>query len=362
MVSKYDRRVIWDYINGNYVENIDELENDYKFMMDVIRITKDKNMYNLCSDDVKNNYEFVKYMVYTFSDDKKFIHEIASRYLNNVDMEDVTVSELIFIMCDIFNKCKDDDEYLMYFLRREAIIVSIRVEVDNFISEEDLSTRKILGKGFVLLLDSDFGGSTSIMRYIAKVFLNEIFYENSLSIEELIHIRFSSVDKLDKYGIKNFIFSYVGEFDSFLATYLSVNMDLISDIEKNIIRVRNNWDNYTYRTLHRKHDIFMQESFALIEEYQPKYTYREICAYIDSLNIIPIKLEDDEYEEEVDVIDIKNMDLNDYICVREITKLAKELYLSPVIDSRVEASVSFRLNNSKDDKGKILKFVPNKVN
>ena len=43
MNRSYNIELIWNYINGYYIENVDELENDYKFMMKVISITKDKN-------------------------------------------------------------------------------------------------------------------------------------------------------------------------------------------------------------------------------------------------------------------------------------------------------------------------------
>lgn len=359
MVSYYDVRILWNYINGYYLENVDELESDYRFMMDVIKMARDKNMYNLCSHDIKCNYDFVKFLILTFKDDKEFVHGVASYYLNNTNIEDVTASELVFIMCDILDKYKDNDKYLMYFVRRAGIVTTTRAYMYDFMSEEDFNTRKLLGMGFVLLLDSDFAGCSSIMKYVAEEFLYEIFYENEdLTLEELIHIRFSNVEKLDNYGIKNFIFSYVGEFDSFLSTYLSVNMDLIADLEKSIIRVRNNWDNYNMRMLERKYNIFIQEAFDYIDEYKPRYNYREICAYIDRLNVIPFKLEDTLYEEEVAIIDIKNIRLNDYVCIKKITELAKELFLSPVIDSGY-------YNKDNDavikNTGRILKFVPKRV-
>ena len=78
---KYNTKLVWDYINGEEVPNIDDLESDYKFMIEVLRVTIDKKMYNLCSDEMKNNYEFIKSVIEIFIDDKKFIKEIADKYL-----------------------------------------------------------------------------------------------------------------------------------------------------------------------------------------------------------------------------------------------------------------------------------------
>ena len=65
-MNKYNSKVVFDYINGNEIidYNIDELEDDYEFMMMVINYTNDKNMYNLCSDEVKTNYEFYNKMLW----------------------------------------------------------------------------------------------------------------------------------------------------------------------------------------------------------------------------------------------------------------------------------------------------------
>ena len=52
----YNRKLIWKYINGEEIPNIDRLESDYRFMLEVIRITNDKKMYNLCSDEIKLKY------------------------------------------------------------------------------------------------------------------------------------------------------------------------------------------------------------------------------------------------------------------------------------------------------------------
>lgn len=355
MGSSYNKKMIWDYINGHYVENIDKLENDYKFMMDVISITRDKNLYNLCSDDIKKNYEFVKFMINTFSDDKKFVKEIAVQYLKVTNNEDTTYKELIFILCDIYEKDKEKDEYLIYFIKRAAIVTCERILINSIIEEEkDINIKKLYGKGFILYQTSEFGRSNVMIKYIAKILLEEIFYEDSnLSIEELIHKRFSSLDKLDRYGIKNFIFTYVSDRDSYLATYLSTNIEVISDIEKKIRYIRNNWDNYIDRNLMRKNEIFMQEAFHLIDEYNSIYTYIEISSYINKLNIIPVKL-DIDLEEELQIIDLKKVQLNDYICIKKIIELAKKLYLSPIIETDLECADTPITSNRK-----ILRFIPN---
>lgn len=353
----YNKKTVWDYINGDYIENLDELENNYKFLIDVIKITRDKNMYNLCSDEVKCNYEFISFLIDFFSDDKKFINDVALEYLSKIDSDDITFKELVFKMCNIFEKDINKDDYMMLFVKRAAICTCERMVIDGIIEEEtDLNKKKLFGKGFILFQSSDFGKSSVILDYVVKVLLEEIFYDDSnLSLEEVIHKNFSSLEKLYDFGIRNFIFSYVSKYDTFLADYIVVHSELIGDIEKSIDRIIKNWDAYLIRTKKRKDSIFMQESFNLIEEYNASFTYTEICAYIDSLNILPYELDDMEYEEDClsTTIDIKNISLKDYICIKKIISLAEEIYLSPVINSDINIP-----KNNTISCGKVLKFVP----
>ena len=66
MKKSYSDKIVNDYIYGNDIEEYDigQLENDPVFMMQVIDKTNDKKMYKFCSDEVKNNYEFVKFIIY----------------------------------------------------------------------------------------------------------------------------------------------------------------------------------------------------------------------------------------------------------------------------------------------------------
>ena len=54
-MSKYSKKLIYDYIMGNEISeyNIDDLENDYIFIKEVIESTSDKKMYNIYSLKIK---------------------------------------------------------------------------------------------------------------------------------------------------------------------------------------------------------------------------------------------------------------------------------------------------------------------
>ena len=86
MKNKYSKKLIWDYIHGEEIDHIDELEEDYQFMMAVIELSHDKKMYDMCSDQIKSNYEFVRFLIEMFQGDKRFIVRVANFYLDTVNV------------------------------------------------------------------------------------------------------------------------------------------------------------------------------------------------------------------------------------------------------------------------------------
>lgn len=101
-VKKYSRDLINRYINGEDIttHDIDELENDKDFMMQVISVSGDNNFYNLCSDIVKCDYEFVKYLIIKFRDKIDFVCEVADYFLSHVGKE-LETTEIYTIMFEI---------------------------------------------------------------------------------------------------------------------------------------------------------------------------------------------------------------------------------------------------------------------
>lgn len=366
-MAKYSKELIWDYITGNDIDNIDDLENDYKFIMEVIKVTKDKNMYNLCSDEMKTNYELIKFMINTFKDDRRFVSKIANEYLEKIDInndDDITRVELIIIMSNIFKDYEESDEAILYNMLKVAIYNRIKVEI-NLVIDENPDLKDEIGLGFSYI-KTRFNNNEIINKYFASNYLNEIFYNNdNLSLEEIIHKRLSNLNNLKKYGIKNFILNYIGYYDKSLEEYIFAHIELIKDIEESINNIAINWDNYIDNILKRKNEIFFQEVNQLIEEYNVLFTYDDVCCHIDKLNIIPVKLYDNKHYdfiieeyvddtivEDIDFIDEKKLSLNDYKCLKEIIKLAKGLFISDIID----LNDSYLDNSESDDETIILDF------
>lgn len=67
-----DITLIWNYINGDLVDNKVRLEDDYKFMVDVLNVSRDKNKYYNCSNDLKYSFDLSYFIIDKFRDDDEF--------------------------------------------------------------------------------------------------------------------------------------------------------------------------------------------------------------------------------------------------------------------------------------------------
>lgn len=271
MNKKYPKKLIIDYIYGNDIENydIDILEEDPSFMKEVIKLSKDKNIYNLCSDNIKTNYGFIKTIIETFKkedikkEDIKFVEQTARYYLSKTNPNSIEYREIIILLNNITNK-NNCDELFEFTLRAEALYLD-DLELIMDILERD--TNKKFGCGFILFKEK-YQNNDTIIKHIANRLISDIFdyNENGITLEALVHIHYRDKDSLKDFGINNFIITYISALDSELADYISVNLSVITPIRKAIIRIINNWDNYMQRLNERRAGIIYEEASKFIKE------------------------------------------------------------------------------------------------
>jgi hypothetical protein len=339
MKNGYNKTLILDYISGNDIEDklLEELEDNYLFMIDVIKITKDKNMYNLCSDNVKKNYNFVKFMLEVFSDDKRFITSVADYYLNNTNSEDINYKELLIVMAKMIGRT-DDKQLLFYCTKAFSIYEEESIAVTGEIMKEKNTSFKLeMGLGFLFFLH-EYGTREIIMDYIASNFIGRIFIESGLNLEELIHKNYKDFKDLEKQGINNFLIGYINYYDTYLASYVSTKVELLDELRSRINFIKKNWNNYVERTNMRKIAIFIYESDKYIDEHEK---YMSICGedaleyVIKKYDLMPLVASyfpmglDDEFsipiqEDKLNIADVK--------CIKYITDLVNDLFKNNIIN------------------------------
>ena len=60
--------------------------------------------------------------------------------------------------------------------------------------------------------------------------IDGIFEEYDIHLDKKLHEEFSCPEELYKLGINNYLLRFIGDYDSMLANYLSVNLDLLDNL------------------------------------------------------------------------------------------------------------------------------------
>lgn len=347
-MKKYSNKLVIDYVNGNDIEeDFDVLESDRNFMQMVIDYTNDKKMYSFCSDSLKRNYGFVKYVILKFKNDMRFIIEVADEYLNNADNNEIEETELNILMSEILPEYSDDgivyDAKIKYGLKKTAFYVTESSFVEGILMEEK---DNLLERGFVYFVDKYGATSDITLKYIASEYINKIISDvkeenDNINLEQLFHKDRRNYKVVSECGVVNFIITCFRKYDSYLATYLTTHLDLISSLVNEVNRIYNNWDKYNDNLNKERVETFQYEiekylsipmkdmnfSCIQLEAYVIKLLHLEetFNNYYNSMSLEnsqfnPIKMLD--YFE----IDLSKISLMEYKCLKYAIALAKEIF------------------------------------
>lgn len=277
-MNKYSKDLVINYINvddlGNY--SVDELENDKYFMIEVIEYSNDKEIYNLCSDNVKKDYEFVKYMILKFKNDIHFIMNVADFFLDNTDIDYERV-ELSIIM---LNFIKDKSESTIYAVILDAIYSSKRLEVELYkLENKDNEAANKLGMGFLLIYDL-YNQSDMILKFYAEKMIADIFTEYDIDLESLLHSQFKKSDEVNSKGLNNYMLNFIEMYDSMLASYASVHLDVLLSFKERITDIQNNWDRYVSIVEKRRYEDMLNTVYETMKDADSIFTDTFLIYYI----------------------------------------------------------------------------------
>lgn len=273
---KYGKKLIFDYITGNQINdyNIDDLENDYEFMKIIIDYTNDKNMYNLCSINVKKNYDFVKFIIDKFSYDIDFICNVADTYLDAKDNE-LNRMELVFTMCDLIRD-KNNPNYKKYELIAKAIKMSKKVIIELYKNaiENDSKLLDVVGEGFWFIFD-EYNGNDVILNSFAKEYLNDVFINRDFNLEKMIHADFDTSKDLVLYGYKNYLLNCVMMYDYNLYLYVLSNLELLDVYIEKIDKIIARWQKFISLEEYDKYNKIFNDVHEYILEYDGQMGFNE---------------------------------------------------------------------------------------
>ncbi len=366
-MKKYNKKLINDYINGDKINdfNIDELENDKEFMMLVISLTNDKSFYKLCSDELKKDYEFVEFIVRKFQNDVKFICEVADYYLKDVK-DELNRLELAIVMSNITNK-KDVLKHREYEVICESIFTTKMVQIElakNKVNDKYIQDE--IGMGFLVIFDS-YNSSKIVLDFYAKSIVKSIFDENDIDLEIMLHQQFESKEQLNQIGINRYLINFIEGYDSMLASYLSANIELLSEFSNKIKNIQSNWNKYNEKDERKKYNLLLEKIHEYMENNESNCMFDEttLLYYIgkklgildkiakyDCIDLKTAKSIVDEIDEEF-IEDTLKVSICDKMNFDNIKKIMQSIIFSKGCKAESNSSNSIK-------KCKILKFPYNK--
>ena len=177
----YNKGLVMNYITGADIENVLELEDNYMFMLDVLKYSKDKKMYDFCSLNVKLNYEFVRGLISIFPTDYEFLDMAVSKYISNkldfidsidskfTNIDAIHSQELIILMNNMFFNTDDINKYMIKALAIfECVYTKLQIAIKQ---ARESYTFSNLGYGFGIIED-DYKDSTVMILWL-KICLEE---------------------------------------------------------------------------------------------------------------------------------------------------------------------------------------------
>ena len=279
-MEKYNNELIMNYINGNDIDDYDlnELENDKLFMTKVIDFSNDEKMYNFCSDKLKKNYEFIKYIILKFKNKIDFITSVADYFLDNTDT-DYERTELSIIMNELTKKEKGINQYNVLC---DAIYSGKRLQIELYkLQNKNEELANEIGMGFLLIFDL-YNHSEIILKFYAKKIIEDIFKEYDIKLEKLLHNQFKMSDEINKQGLNNYMLGFIEFYDPMLASYASAHLDVLLPFRENIIEVQKNWNKYNSECERENYNCMFEKVHEYMEEADSIFTEEYLIYYIGS--------------------------------------------------------------------------------
>lgn len=205
----YDINLLYAYKNGDdlgeYTEEM--LENNALFMTDLISVWKDKRVFDYASNDVKNNVNFLVAVIKAFKSDENYVRSIYNNYVNN--NPDKTDTLIIYL----YNMFRKDNTLFASEIKDSAEKLFMSMDID----------------GTFELVYKKYHKSDSKLKFMARFYVNNIFYSNSdITFEE---IAIMAKNKTKPYY---FVTKFIRKYDKALYDYVLKYKDVVDDIIENL--------------------------------------------------------------------------------------------------------------------------------
>lgn len=265
--NRYSEKIIKDYIEGNDLDiDIDELESDPDFMIQVLDKTKDKNMLELCEDLMTDVY-FIEKLINIFNEDFDFCKEKVMNFESNSESIDDKF-ELNIYAYNLFKEShlRGSDDFLY---NMNTLYLRKMVEYGLIISiEEDQELINNWDEGFWLAL-TEYNNRPLILQFIAQKMTDNHLLKKDF-LENKMHKRFKTKEEAEKYSSIQFVVECLKGYDDCLSGYVEKNNFLLTNVLKEVKKCIEKWDEYDYKIENKIDDIielFIQHDEVINKNY-----------------------------------------------------------------------------------------------
>lgn len=249
------------YINGDDTSyELDDLENNAEFMMRVILKTNDKNSYNCCSEKLKTDSNFIKFLISKFHDDLEYVDKIVNYFISASNDAGLNLDLLIFLANF------EDKRISLKYMEKVNNYVSLEIRNINEFLKNQPNEEVQTDLGFGMIIEEYKTSKIAINRFV-RVFLANIF-GNDEEFEKLLHIIFKSSTELKNYGISNFILDFIRIQDQDLVNYIENDISLIGGLISRSIASLDRWDEVSNKII--------SDNVNFVTEEAKKYYYQSV--------------------------------------------------------------------------------------
>lgn len=361
---RYNKQLIEDYVKGNDLCcDLEILEDDADFMLSVMKYTRDKNIYKLCSDRLLHDYEFNKQVIKLFADDIDFASEVAYEYVSFEDA-DCFALDIILMMKDL-TRDKNQELYEKYDIMSGTCFTTslLEIEIIKYNAKNNEEFLNDIGMGFWFIFDQ-YNGNERIMKFFSERFIDLIFDSLDSDLELFLHEQFDTLNDVNTTVNNCYLLSFIRNYDVSLADYATCHLDVLDKLKSDIDKVKNRWEYYCAMSDAKKYNYMIEWVHNYMQMYEDDCSFCElqvlysigkefgVAEKIKKYDVI----DDEEYQELLndDFLERNDLAMTEKRHYNNIKRMMKQ-----IIEQRNPNSFDDDGDNKGEDTAKLMSLIRN---
>lgn len=236
-----------------------------------------------------------------------------------------------------------DNLYVFCMSEINRVLLHLKYETDTPLSVKEIDGLLYLGFD---MISKKCKQDNDVKEYIARKMIKDIFNDsfpnNSFNIEEDLHLRFDSKDKINRIGVNNCILEIISSYDPNLGNYASCHICVFDEVKNKIKKIVDDYDDFEKQNEERKYKYLIEDVtdfckennmnpdenlFKLAAEYKvldKVIEYHDNYTYLDYNNIKEMVISSSREDITMDYIHLRKM-VKQYLDMRFVTRKLSEI-------------------------------------